>query len=487
MVIVCFILPGIPTSAQTTGNEDIRLRLNEEFDRKAAAAEAKLLKDAQESDKISSSLVIDGQTYSVSNNVNEMGQALYISVMRKRWIDVRRFLKIYLSLQGHDPMLVLYARGALARSAGDLSAAEGFYQELIALQTDFLPGRLEHARVLFENHKNGQALHMFHKARNLLHTGNEKVAGVRRTIDSFIAALHRRKAWQGSFAIGPAYSSNLNQSSASHTCLLPGEDGSCLFDRKVPDPIQAGGLGFEGTLSRIFPLDGHNGIHLRAQLYGDAYYSQAKYNQATVITQLGYNYRTARNNLSFSFSHDFGTFGTDILYNAFGVRAEWMHTISRAATLKLELNHKILKYHQDTYRSQNGSLGKVYLTGWYSLPDEWVLFGGGDFSDKTADDPVNAYRQAGLRFGFNKSFNSEYNLLMFASFQRQDYRAYSELFEAQRRDDVQNYTVILKLPIRQFSGLTPSIMLQHYRVKSNIDWLYSHHKNVVSLKLEGRF
>src|SRR3546814_8686029 len=66
-------------------------------------------------------------------------------------------------------MLVHYAEGGLARERGDLFAAEAEYRALLELQADFLPGQLELARALFENHKDREA-HRAFQARSEEHT-----------------------------------------------------------------------------------------------------------------------------------------------------------------------------------------------------------------------------------------------------------------------------------------------------------------------------
>src|SRR3546814_5538565 len=97
----------------------------------------------------------------------------------------------------------------------------------------------------------------FQAAHTLLAEQGDQAVNVRQTVDAFLHALEQRRGWQGRIAVGPTYSTNLNQSSASYTCLLEANDGTCLFDRKVPDPIAAAGVNFEATLGRDIPLGGH--------------------------------------------------------------------------------------------------------------------------------------------------------------------------------------------------------------------------------------
>lgn len=475
-----------PLAARAQVNDDTRLRLDQTEQRKAADREAELLKDAQDDAAGVSTLVIDGQPYAVGATVNEVGQALYVSVARRQWPDARRFLKAYLALPGHDPMLALYAQGMLARQDGNLPGAERAFRALLALRPDFLPGQVELARVLFEDQKDRDALRAFEAIKAALPKG-ERSAGVSRTVDSFIAALDRRRSWQGSVAIGPSYNSNINQSSGAYTCLLPGPEGFCFFDRKAPDPIGAVGVNFEATASRRTPWRGHAGLLARTVLFGDVYPGQNRYSQATWTTQLGYDYRTARYGYALSPSLDLGGFGSSLLYDAWGVHAEGTYNLSSATAVKLEADRKTLHYRQTDFAALTGGMTSVFATVWHVFPRQWTVSGGLDFTDKQAADPVNAYQQTGVRLGVGRPLGKGFNAYLFASLRRRDYGAWSDLLAARRRDDELNIVSILKAPRFRVAGAAPSLTLQYNRVNSNVDWLYSYRKVAVSLKLERTF
>lgn len=78
-------------------------------------------------------------------------------------------------------------------------------------------------------------------------------------------------------------------------------------------------------------------------------------------------------------------------------------------------------------------------------------------------------------------------LTLIGSVRQRDYGAYSELLEAVRHDRETNLTAVLRLPKLRLAGLTPNILLQHNRVKSNVDWLYSFHRTAASIRLEHAF
>lgn len=479
--------PVLPAMAQSTSEQDTRLRLEQEIRGQERKAQSRLLEDAEALDEIPKSLEIDGKAYAVADNVDEMGRALYISVIRRQWGDARRFLAAYERFPDRDPKLVLFARGGLAREEGRLEAAERYYRDLVARAPELLSGRLELARVLFENRKDRDARRAFEEVRGQLIGEGEKSAGVLRSVDAFLAALKQRRGWQGSFAIGPSYSTNLNQSSASYTCLIESADGTCLFDRKVPDPIRAPGINFEGTLTRAVPLAGHHGLRMRALAFGDIYPGEHDYSQATLITRLGYEYQSARDTVSLSPSLELGTFGSSLLYHAWGANFDWTHTASRSLMLRTEANYRDYRYRQDGFAVQDGPLVDVSLTAFYLPAPGWTLFAGPDVAAKDTPEAVDAYRQWGGRLGVAKAFGTSASLLLLGSWRSRDYRAYNEVFAARRQDEQFNATAIARAPALGFMGLTPEVVVQHTRVESNIDWLYSYRRTSVSLRLSTTF
>src|SRR3546814_16833668 len=91
----------------------------------------------------------------------------------------------------------------------------------------------------------------FQAAHTLLAEQGDQAVNVRLTVDAFLHALEQRRGWQGRIAVGPTYSTNLTQSSASYTCLLEANAGTCLFDRQVPAPNAAAGVYLRSGGSRV--------------------------------------------------------------------------------------------------------------------------------------------------------------------------------------------------------------------------------------------
>ncbi|WP_231908896.1 surface lipoprotein assembly modifier [Marinomonas sp. TW1] len=466
---------------------DIQLRLNQSIDLQANQEERQILKDEDYLKGDRPTLAINGKAYTVKHDISDVGRALYVSIQQKQWPLVVYFFDEYLTFSDADPMLVAYAKGSLARIQGDMEQAESEFRKLISIQPNFFLGQLELARVLFENRKNAESQAMFQKIRTSLDSEDSRQQGVVITVDRFLSAVKERQSWQGSIAIGSARTDNLNNSSESYTCLQY-FNGVCLFDRTSPEAIKAQGIEYEMTLSKRFSLSGHHGLFSQSSLFGKSYGDYSDYNESQINTRFGYSYHDARNQYSLAPSFELSRYSNDPLYNALGLQGTWLHYLTDKAMFKIEASYKDQQYEKENLASQyDGGIWSTYATAWYSLPNSWTMFGGLDWTKKETEIEQNAYTQIGVRAGLAKTFNTHLNATLFTSIRQREHDAYNAIFQEQRQDIEQNYTLTLGFPSLAFYGLKPSLTLKHSNVNSNIDWLYSYDKNSVSLKLEKNF
>lgn len=472
-------------NAQSTDVDDTRRLLEQGTQLQAVERERELSKDEQSSER--PTLTIDGETYTVEHNVNDVGQALHLMLQSRQWQSAARFLAEYLTLPDRDPMLVHYAQGMLARVQGKYAEAEHEYRELLKLQPDFLLGRLELARTLFEDQQDVEAAALFDSIATSLGASDAKNAGVLHTIETFRQALHNRSAWGGSFSLGPTWSDNVNRTSASHICLYYYDD-QCLLDRKTPDAIAATGIDYDATLNRRLPLSGHNGLYLRSLMFGESYRENSACNELNFAMQAGYSYRSARHTVLLAPSFDYSAWGNQALYGAWGAHGEWNYTLSPKSLFKLEGDWKDLRYRNAAYaRNYDGPSRSAHLTYFRSLGALWMAFAGVDVMDNTAAQKTESYLQKGIRLGASLQWPTGINTTLFGSWRWRDYGAYSALLDARRGDGEQNYTLAIKANRWAFAGFVPLLTLRYNRVKSNVDWLYSYDKDVASLKLERTF
>lgn len=441
----------------------------------------------QQADGERPTLTIDGQAYRVERTVDDLGQALYLSLQHQQWQAAQRFLDEYVQLDGHDPLLRHYAQGALARVAGHHHQAAQEFETVLAAQPGFLPARLELARVLAEDQRDREAIALFTAIAADIASGDATTEGVRARVQGYLQALQARQRWKGAIAAGPAWSNNINRSSASRTCLLGDGAGSCLIERRLPDAQAAAGLDYDANIERRLPLSGHHGLYVRGLAYGQAWRGHSSYNESNASVQAGYSWRSARQTLQLAPSFDYQGWGNHALYGAAGLHGEWSYALDASTMLKLEADWKRQRYRQralaDNY---DGDLRAVYATWFRAVNPRWTVFAGLDLADSGAALESNGYLQRGLRLGTARQWPGT-TATVFVSLRERRHDAWAPLLEARRHDNEQNLIAIVRSERLAVAGLVPSLSLRYTRVGSNVDWLYAYDRSLVSLKWERPF
>ena len=472
----------LPACIQAQEHDDLRRMLDQRSQHRSIERERTLLE--QESKSEHSFITVDGERYTVEHNASDVGRALYLSLQHWQWAAVQRFLDEYLTLSDCDPLLVHYARGALARTRRDYAEAERQYRELLVLQPGFLPGRLELARALFDDQQDVEAGQLFDAIAASLDADDPKTAGIRRSVATFQRALAERRRWNGSVAWGAAWSDNLNRSSASTMCWAY-IGGQCWITQTTPDPIASTGLDYDANLNKQLALRGHHGVYPCSLLFDQSCRDNRTYNELIAITQAGYRYRSGRHSLSLAPSFEYYAWGNRALYGAWGAHAEWSWMPSPASLLKLEGDWKAMRYRRTDYTANyDGVVRAVYARYFRSLGRQWTAFGGADVVDSASAQTVYSYLQRGVRLGASLRWPRGVSSTVFASYRHRRYGAYSALLGTRRTDEEQGYTFVLKVVRWAFAGFTPLLTPRHTHVRSDIDWLYSYDGSVVSLKLE---
>lgn len=481
-------LPVLFGSIHTVAQErdDARRLLQQQhIEQHGAARERKLLQDADIQPRDGQPvLVIDGESYVVEQTAAALGQALYLSLQHRQWAAAQALLSQYLILPDHDLLLVHYARGILARADGRLVQAEEHFRALLQLQPDFLPGRLELARVLFESAQEPEAHRAFSEIHASISGEEPGAAGVRKTIALYLQALERRQAWKGAVSTGWRWSDNINRSSASRICLVRGAPGICLIERTLPPEINASGPGLEASLLRRIPLAGHHALYVRMQAYASWNRNHSGYNDASVSAQAGYSYRNALHQVAVAPEYTLYAWSGRTLYETWGINASWRYSPSSHLLVKLEADHRLMRYRQQAYaRHFDGPVRRLSATFSRGVGAGWTLFGSLDVEHNQTKSDTQRYFLRGVLLGASVKANGFTGGTTVAVRQRH-YGAYSPLLEARRRDNEQSYTLLLVANRWALAGFTPSLVLRHSKVRSNVGWLYSYARNEIGLQME---
>ncbi len=426
----------------------------------------------------------DGKKYTINNNVNEMGTAIYIALNRQQYADVIRLLPHYEKLQQHDPLLVKFSQAEIAKAEQNYSAAIKYYQDILAINPDFLRIELELARVYFIDKQNKESLDKFNQALNKYQ--KKLPTNVLNTISQFTSALDKRTRWSGSFSLGYGYNTNLNQ--------VPGDgrqschrNSQSLFCYGAKNKVQDYKFVYDGNIARTFPIIRHQSLQFKAYTYGYKYDTEATYNENTTNLRLFYQYSDVKKSFSFGPIIELKFVGDKNRYHGIGAGIDSEYLFTPQFSLNMNIDYQNINY-RSPYESNDGNKTNIYLTGIYAISPDMILFGGFDTSLVNKKYSSDSYKQYGIRGGIFKDYNNDYNFLGMLSYKKTKFNdiEYS-LSENIRNDDEQLYLAKLSSPKYSVMTFTPSLSYKYRINKSSTDALYSYKQNEVEFKLEKRF
>jgi Protein of unknown function (DUF560). len=418
-------------------------------------------------------------------DVNALGRALYQAIQQHAWDRVAEGLPYYQTLPGHDAMLILYAKGGLARQAGNLAQAVHFYQALLELKPDFLLAQLSLARVLFEDYQSREAKQYFEAIATSI-AGMPHAAGVQRTVSAYLQALSLRQSWQGSLAIGPEYHTNINKTSHSETCLLSVATG-CAYVRKTPDAIASYGWGATLSAAKTWAVSGHHHGFIRGMAYGVDYDKNDTYNQWDTQWLIGYRYQNAANQLSIGPLLEGTWQGGSWISHSFGVNLDYLRILTPASTFKGTVVSKDIRYQGAQLKALSGQETYLSATWFFQLHPNWLAFIGANYTDSQSEDTVFDWRSLGGRVGVSFQPTPELDGLFSYAYQDRNYREYNAMLGNKRHDIQHTLVLSLRLPTLTVAGFSPVITGQYHQTRSNVDWLYSHDYTRIQVQFEKQF
>lgn len=432
---------------------------------------------------------IGGQVYAVGDTAEELESALYYAVNQQQWHKVGQFAARYAMLPQHKPALLDLAAGLQARAQGDYRLAAARLKRAAAAEPGNARISLELARVYTEDNQNREAAAEFRRAVDI-----GLPEETRALVGQYQNELAKRRAWHGQISIGYGHNDNINQADGGRQCVWQ-IAGMCLLERLLPEPVGSAMWQYSATALRTIPLAGHHGLHLRGLAYGTRYRREdpqqsiaPDYSYHTTALYAGYDYADIRNHFALLpyFEHDFRNRHTH--YRAWGIDAEWTHTLSPRWRTSLRGGAKRHHYsgqnrrYFDDYSQYEAGLGAEWAAG-----SNWGLFANLDAVRKAYAEEAASSREYAVRLGFYKMFGQTAYANLLLMHRRSRYDAASFISNGERRQDKQ-YTAVAALgfPRWQWHGIYPELRFKHTVNRSNADY-YRYRQNEVLVNLRYRF
>lgn len=425
------------------------------------------------------SLSLEGKTYQLSNNAQDLGLAIYLAVNHRQFRDAERLIQAYSRLPDHDPLLILFTRAEIARDEKRYEQAITLYRQILARSPDFLRVRLELARTLFQDNQNRESSSLFE--RILSEHGEELPAGTIATIRQFTGAIEDRTGWSGSLALGYGYNSNVSQLPDRDTPWL---SGGRLWKRE--DPSDSGDINWDASLSRLVPLAGHHSLLIKGTSWGDRYVNHGEFSENTYRLALQYQFRNAHSSLALGPVGEMKISSEKLLYTGTGIKLDADHIFTPRLMVSLSADRQNLTY-KKPYDSADGHRDNIYLTGIFGLTPQTSLFVGVDGTRVSTQMRSDDYYQTGLRGGLFTSLTPDTNLLVMTTQRHTRFGEYNVLTGDERRDREQMYMARLSAPGWKLLTFSPFISYRYRINHSSSDGLYSFRQHEIITGIETNF
>ena len=438
-------------------------------------------------------LLYEGQIHAVPSNLQALEPAIYIAINTGQWDRLAEFISRYRLLKGHRPALVAMAQALLARQQGDVTQALRLMQAAHVAEPQDARISLELARLLFEDNRDTEAGVAFVQAQQ---AGLPEA--VQALVQQYQQALQARGDWHGSMAVGVGHNSNINQASGDITCFLE-LGGTCVFERRMPQPIRSGLLNYELALQRRWHLGGNHNLQLRPVSYG-SYYPRldegssspiSDYGNATSVLYMGYQWLDAKRSLNVTpyVEHFYRNRHTD--YMAHGLQLEGQVMVGSRWRLGGSADTKRYVHTAQGLRTSGSDYTQHQfgLSASYALSPRSTLYGGVDMVRKKHAVPQASTRDKVLRAGIYHGFQGAAGLYVNATgiwrSSRSD--AFDGFLDARRHDKQQVFIASIGANNWKLGGMTPELRLRYSRNRSNVDWAFSFEQTEVSMMLRRNF
>ena len=403
------------------------------------------------------------------------------AVRARNWRTVRRVLTYYAEILGYDPLLALYARGALDRQDGRHGHAIAAYREMLRQDPSLTYVRLDLAAMMFEDRQL--------RASRALFNDLKQEAGMpplmRGAIEQYLAAIHRQAKWNGTIRAGYKFNDNVNNASS-----LPYiEINSWRFEKDADSlPQHASALSYHANLNRDFNLAGNHFIAFDVTGEGDHYFTARDWRDTTATVRLGYKYRSLRSWASLTPSFSQQWLAGAPFRRTLGISAEYGRWLSRKVQVVGSYSWFQKRYEPAGYRLYDGELHVLGATAVYFANPTTVLYGGANLQRDLLAAPYESSARDGGNIGFIKAWGGGLSLRANARYSFRKFRAYSFWDQSNlRRDHEYQLDISLAHSKLGIAGIYPRLSYQLLNVDSSIPSLYSRTGNQFTLSFETSF
>ncbi|MEG9530069.1 surface lipoprotein assembly modifier [Mannheimia indoligenes] len=405
-------------------------------------------------------------------------QQINQAILSQNWENLAPLLSHYQQMPNVDPLLLHYAKAALAYAKKDHHSAIFHYRQLLARNPNLVYPRFDLALVLAEDQQFREAEREFSHIHSNLPPDLGKIVA---TTQMQIAENER---WQPDFYLQYTQTNNVNNASSSPIVNVNGR----IFRKNEESlPQSAKGVRYGFGLSKLQNLRGNHFVGLGLNYSGIYYWDNQDYREQSLSISPSYSYRKARYRFSVSPFIEQNWLGSSRYNYQFGATVSGLRYLNSQWLVSGSFTHLQKRYFDELTASRYNSYQHQISTGvqWQAVKN-WRFFANLDGSREIAREKAQTSNKWLARVGAvyqGEKWATQASL----GFGKRYFADKHYLFGYKRQD--KEYQVNLAVWNRtwHWQGIVPKLNFRYQKMDSNIADFYSRQNKELFFTLEKLF
>lgn len=395
------------------------------------------------------------------------------SLQNRDWKTLQKVLPLYRQAAQHDPMLVLYAQGALYRQQGKHKQAIQAYQTMLEKDAHLDYVRFDLGAMLFENRQYRQAQEIFLSTKN----NPEMDASFRMLAEQFLVQITKQDRVTGKAHIRMLHNDNVNQTTKGRYLNFAG-----LIFEKTP-PISSFGTNYALTLEQDYNLDKQHFVNWSVSVDGLNYASAHNFDEHSFNIDLNYKWQDIKSWFNFGPTVEWRWLNQDYYVDIYGISTNYGRWLSPRWQVNLNGRWMNKTYKNTAYQMFNGQTFSASSSLMYVLSANALIFGGLSVQKDDLNRKSEGFNQYGLNMGIYKEWQNGLNII---SNMQMASRKYEQSL-MHRKDQRLNAMINIGHKKLNFFQIQPKLGFQYDDVDSNIDQFYTRKIKQWMLTFEKKF
>ncbi|WP_171294796.1 surface lipoprotein assembly modifier [Acinetobacter populi] len=417
----------------------------------------------------------------VKNNPQIAEIIISTSIQKRDWKTLEKVLPLYLQSVKHDPMLVLYAQGALFRHQGKHKQAIQQYQKMLENDATLDYVRFDLGAMLFENRQYREAEKIFIQTRDDQHIQ----PNFKKLAQQFLTQIQQRERINTKVRFRVIYNDNVNQSTADRYLTI----GNWLL-RKDDENMPRSSMGNNYTLSfdQDWNLEGNHFLSWNTSFDGLNYASAHDFDEHGINLGLNYKWQDIKSWFYTGPTLDWRWLDQEHYQDSFGVLAGYGRWLSSRWQANVNTRWFEKKYKNSDYSAFNGDTFVLSSTLVRLFSVDSAMFGGISWQHDDLDKSSESFNQYAINIGMSKQWKNGFNATANTQLAWRKYLTNHPTFTAlERKDRRLNAMINVGHKKLNFWKVEPKLGFQYDDVDSNIDVFYTRTIRQWMLTFERKF